>query len=161
MSFEKKSVFLTILIPMGIGGTTSKNIIRKTCINFCVCKRKELNLECSRLIKRLIFVKNKFHAGHLSVTTEMKDLESALSALVLNKCRLRFDFRFGSLRENLSDLISLLYTYFTAGKKLRETGLEDEGISTWFFRRALDLAVKGAKQECFRLKCEYMCKVVV
>ena len=64
-----------------------KNTIRKTCIDFCVRKRKESNLQRSRLTKRLIFVKNKFHAGDLSVIGEMKDLESALSALVLKEAQ--------------------------------------------------------------------------
>ena len=60
-----------------------KLVIRRSCIDYCTRKHKSINRERNLLTRQLIAAKNAFHAGDDSAISEIKDLESALSSLIL------------------------------------------------------------------------------
>jgi len=62
-----------------------KLVIRRSCIDFSTRKHKSVNLERNLLTRQLIAAKNAFHAGDESVISEIKNLESALSSLILRE----------------------------------------------------------------------------
>ena len=62
-----------------------KLVIRRSCIDFSTRQHKSINRERNLLTRHLIAAKNAFHAGDESVIPEIKNLESALSSLILRE----------------------------------------------------------------------------
>ena len=82
---EKAKLEVNKFASLGDWWDDLKVKIRKLSVDFSVRKHREANADRALLTKRLIRAKNDFHSGDQHAASAVKNLESALSSLILKE----------------------------------------------------------------------------